>query len=303
MTRKNNFYLSILNLLKVSTNLSKIQKELSISKQQLNYYLRQLKQDGYIVKKDKGWYEVTDKSKNMTKYDKLLDKDIVRGHAYVWSIKLPQEIKGWNKRIQILKKKEINFNLVGALKTTPRIKVLGRKVWLCNNHLRIFDKPKESYYGKDAVESKNTSMNEIKLIVGALERKLGVSLNPVGISFQKEHYALIKNDLAIEENRKGNIIRISDDKGEWLLIDDSLEEGGELETTGKKALQTNVPMQKWWNDNKKQEFKVTPSFVLESLGGLLQTQQMNAHNIVKHQKVLDEMLKTLKMIQKSLDEK
>jgi len=42
---------------------------------------------------------------------------------------------------------------------------------------------------------------------------------------------------------------------------------------------------------------------MESIGGLIQTQQMNADNIVKHQKVLDEMLETLKKIQESLGKK
>ncbi len=300
MTKGNNFYLSIINSLKVSTNLTKIRNNLNISRQQLNYYLRQLKKQGYIIQKGKGWYEVSKKCKNMTNHDNHLPKDSTRGHAYVWKIKLPKEIKDWNKRIKILKKKRINFNLIGAKGNTPRIKILGRKVWLCNDNLRVFDKPRESYYGKNAIESRNSALNEIKLIVGILERKLGVSIKPTDISFQKEHYALIKNDLAIEENKRGNIIRISDESGEWLLMDDSLEKGGELENIGKKAFKTNVPMQKWWNDHKEQDFKVTPSFILESLNKSIQVQGMHSQNIIKHQKVLDEMLKTLKKIQKGI---
>lgn len=133
-----------------------------------------------------------------------------------------------------------------------------------------------------------------------LERKLGVLIKPEHIYFKKEHYALIKNDLAIEHNQKGEIVRVSDELGEWLLIDDSLGEGGELENVGKKAYQTNIPMQKWWNDQKETGFKVTPSFITESLAGIVQVQQMNADNIVKHQKVLDEMLITLKQIRDNL---
>jgi len=299
-TGKRNFYLPILNELKVSTNLSKIKKKLSISKQQLNYYLRQLKKRGLIIQKGKGWYEIVKGSKNSTVYGILLKPDNVRGHGYIWNIKLQQEIRGWNKRIEILKQKGVNFKLVGILKTTPRIKVLGRKIWLCNNHLRIFDKKDASYYGETAKESRYMALNEIKLIISALNSKLGVSLKPTDITFQKEHYALIKNDLAIEENRRGNIIRISDEYGEWLLIDDSLEQGGELENVGKSAYQTNIPMQKWWNDNKEYKFKVTPSFILKGIGGLLKTQQMNATNIIKHQKVLDEMSETLKQIRDNL---
>ena len=112
MTKKNNFYLSILNALRISTNLTKIQKKLNISKQNLNYYLRELKKNGYIYTKDKGWYELTERSKNLTKYDKILSKDISRGHAYIWNIYFSKEIKDWNKRIQILQEKGIHFKLV-----------------------------------------------------------------------------------------------------------------------------------------------------------------------------------------------
>jgi hypothetical protein len=47
--------------------------------------------------------------------------------------------------------------------------------------------------------------------------------------------------------------------------------------------------------------EVSPKFVLESLGQMLQVQQMHSHNIIKHQKVLDEMLIVLKKIQEKLD--
>ncbi len=300
MTRKLNFYLSILSNLKEEKNLTKIRKNLSISKQLLNYYLRELKKKGFVTQTDYGFYELTEKGKNPTKYGIFLKKDTIRGHAYIWTIKLPLEIRGWNKRIEILDKNNIHYKLVGALKTTPRIKVLSRKIWLCNNHLRIFDIEKSSYYGENATQVRYNSLKQIKRILGALNRKLGIYLKPIDIEFNKEHYALIKNDLAIEENKRGNIIRISDEDGEWLLIDDSLGLGGELENIGKKAYQTNIPMQKWWNENKQTNFKVTPMFILQTFGKIAETQVLDKANIKLHQKVLDETLITLKKIQEKL---
>lgn len=300
MTVKRNFYLPILTELKLSTNLLKIQKKLNISKQNLAYYLRGLKRNGYIVQKGRGWYEPTEKSKNSTKYHKFLQKDFIRGHAYVWKIEVPQEIKDWNKRIEILEKNNFKFKLVGVLKKIPSIKVLGRRVWLCNKHIRVFDKPKSSYYGQNAIESKKSSFYEILLIVRVLNNKLSINLKPKDIYFQKEHYALIKNDLAIDHNKRREQVHVSDEFGEWLLIDDSLGEGGELENIGKKAFQTNIPMQKWWNDNKKHNFKVTPTFLLESMNQVTQNQIMFAQNIERHMNILDEMRKTLKAIQEKL---
>jgi len=298
MTRNSNFYLPILNELKLKTNLSNIQKKLSISKQNLSYHLRELKKQGFIIQKGRGWYELTNKVKDSTKYGKLLVKDSSRGHGYIWELKLPQEIKDWDKRIEVLKQKGIHFNLVGALKTTPRIKVLGRKVWLCNDHLRIFDKPNQSYYGKTAIESRKYAMQEVILLLQVLETKLGISLNISDIYHKKEHYALIKNDLAIEHNKRGELIHISDKDGEWLLVDDSLEQGGELETIGKKSLVTNVKLQKWWNDKKEHDFKITDTFLLERMNQVTENQMAFAQNLESH----IEAIKTLSKAVKELKE-
>lgn len=308
-TKKQDFYLSIVNELKVSTNLTKIKSKLTLSKQELNYYLRQLKKEGFIIQRGRGWYEVVKEVKNSTKYDKLLVKDSVRGHAYIWTAKLPKEIEGWNKRIEILKEKGINFKLVGAKENTPRIKVLGRKVWLCNDHLRIYDKKEESYYGLNAKESRFLAFQEIKHIVGALNNKLGIFIKPSDIYFKREHYALIKNDLAIEENKRGNIWHISDEDGEWLLVDDSLGKGGELENIGKGSFKTNIPLQNWWNDNKKNNFEVTSTFILNTMNGIQQNQLVFDRNMSSHLEVLGKignevsnLGSAIKVLNKKIDE-
>lgn len=302
-TKENVFYFKVLNALKETTNLSKIQEDLNLSKQNLNYYLRQLKSKGMVINPRQGFWELTKESKNLTKYQHFLPKDFIRGHAYVIEIKLPKEIKEWDKRIEILKKNNIHFKLVGAKLDVPRIKVLGRKVWLCKDHLRIFDTKDASYYGINAIEGRKQAFWTFYKIVSIIENKFGIIIKPFDFEWKKEHYALIKNDLAIDQNRKGIIWRIADETGEWILIDDSLGEGGELENIGKQALTTNVKMSKWWNENKQTNFEVTPKFVLESLGKMIQVQNMNSQNIIKHQKVLDEMLLTLKEIRNYYEKK
>ena len=301
-TKKNNLYLPILNTFRETTNLTKIRQKFNISKQNLNNYLRDLKTNGYLIKKGRGYYEVN-RSKDLTKYGKLLSKDFTRGHAYIWTIKLPQEIEesgDWKNRVEILKSKGVHFNLVGAKGTTPRIKVLGRKVWLCNDHLRIFDKKGISYYGQDAKHVRHYVINEVSLIVGVLEKRLGVSIRSLDLEFNREHYALIKNDLAIEHNKKGETLHIKDKFGEWLLIDDSLGEGGELENVGKSAYRTNIPMQKWWNNQKETGFKVTPEFILESISKVTQNQEMFASNIEKHIAVLQGIEDAIKELKENL---
>ena len=107
---------------------------------------------------------------------------------------------------------------------------------------------------------------EILSIIKTIENKLGFLFKPLKYSIKKEHYALIRNDLAIDQNRKGIIMRIKDENGEeFLLIDDSLEQGGELETVGKGAFKNNIHLQKWWIEHKNTNFKMTPSFLMEKL--------------------------------------
>jgi len=264
-TKKNDFYLSILSYLKYSTNLKKLRNKLNLSKQQLNYYLRRLKKKGLIKNTSYGLWELTKQSKNSTKYEIPLSKDISRGHAYIINIYPEKLPKNWKNRLKIIKNKNINYKLVGAKQTTPRIKILGRKIWLCNNHIRIFDKKDQSYYGINAIESKKQAYWEFYKIINTLENKLGFSLKPYEFNWKKEHYALIKNDLAIQENQNGNIMRISDQTGEWLLIDDSLEKGGELETIGKKSLPNNIKLQKWWNDWKNNNFDINATDIKTKL--------------------------------------
>jgi len=287
ITKKENFHLAVLGELKKTTNLKKIQKNLGLYKEKLNYYLRQLKKKGFVRHKGYGWWEPTKESENLTEYGSFLKKDSIRGHGYIWNIKLPKKIKGWEKRLQIIEKKGIPFELVVSGKI-PRIKVLGRKVWLCKNHIRIFDKKKQSYYGETAKESKQKGIQQLFEILRVLENKLGFYFKPLEFDFQKEHYALIKNDLAIEHNRKGIIMKISDKKGQWLLIDDSLGGGGELENIGKKAYPTNIQMQKWWNDKKEHNFKITDTLLLNSIYQVTNNQKYFAEQMV----FLKENLKT-----------
>ena len=293
-TTKNNFHFKVFEELKIDTNLTRIKNKLKISKNNLNYYLRQLRDDDLITKKGRGWYEVKKKSENSTKYGRILLQDISRGHGFIWKVDLPKNIKSWNNRIEILKKNNVNYKLVGAMKDTPRIKALGRKVWLCNNHLRIFEMKGKSYYGDNAIEARKKACRELLDIVRVLENKLQINLgSPIDFDIGRDHYALIKNDLAKDCNKRGEILRIRDEGVEWLLVDDSLGAGGELETIGKKALVNNLMVQKWWNNMKDTKFKVTPDFVLNTMNGIQQNQLEYAENMVTHVAVLKKLGKAV----------
>ena len=292
-------YSPLFLLLKKTTNLTKIRKELKISKQNLNNQLRRLEREGYIKKISRGYYEVNFLTSNTLPKEvnfftpntpKKQEKEI-RGHAFIWTIKT-RKIDWFNK----LKKSNLDYKLVR--KATPRIFINNRKVWLGKKTIVIYES--HSFYGRTAVESRKYAVVTLLEILEALESRLQVNLKPYIFKPAREHYGIIKNDLARQCNRNNEKIKIRDDlEGEWLWIDDS-ESLGELETGGPKAMTRNIQVQKWWNNMKETKFEVTPKFILQSIGGLIETQVMNSKNIVKHQKVLDEMLITLKLIQGNL---
>ena len=277
MLPKESFYFTLLDKLKAGSYPARICKDLNISKQNLNYYLRKLKDLGHIEKKGYGVWEVKT-SKNSTKDTSKTLKQI-RGHAFIWSIKIPRDIRGWKQRKQILSRSNISFKEVG-LAGTPRIFIKNRKVWLGNNTITIYE-PK-SFYGDNAIESKKYAVIGLIEVLKALENKLNINLKPYTFKPSREHYGILRNDLAAQCNRTGEKIYIRDDAGDlWLWVDNSFNLH-ELETGGIKALPTNLQVQNWFNDHKKNDFKVTPSFVLNTMNGIQQNQLIFAKNMKSH---------------------
>jgi len=267
-------YLSIWNKIKEGKNQKQISKELNIKQQNVSYYLRRLKKLGIVRKLGYGVWETTTTQKKDLEHALSKSSKKIRGHAFIWKIKLGKKYD-W---IKILDNLNINYSLIRGY--TPRIVINKRKIWLGKKSVIIYDP--YSYYGKNAIESRKHSIISFLEIVDTLKRKIGVNLRGLPFTISREHYGMIKNDLAIQCNRNGEKIYVSDDKeGEWLWIDDS-HSLGELETGGKRALTRSIQVQNWWNDNKKYDFKVTPSFLLEQINKVTQNQLMFNENFESH---------------------
>jgi DNA-binding transcriptional ArsR family regulator len=287
--QSNGFYLTLFQYLKDGKTPSQISKEFKISKQNINYYLRKLKDKGLIKRKGYGVWEIT----GQIEHTLTLSKKTIRGHAFIWKVKT-KEID-WSS---VLKKAKIDFKLVRNC--IPRAFINQKKVWFGKNSLTIYEP--NSFYGENAIESRKYAWITLRETIQTISNKIGINLFPCEITPAREHFALIKNDLAKQVNRDGDRIYIRDSKGEWMWMD--MSDGvGELETGNHNALVNNIGVQKWWNDMKETKFEVTPKFILNSFGQMIQVQQMNSDNIVKHQKVLDEMLITLKAIRDNLNDK
>lgn len=230
---------------------AKISKKHNIKKTTLQYYLRQLKKEGIIEKVAYGTWEVKKKFKSSPKATTPQHKQI-RGHAFNWKVKFDRDYD-WVKH---LKKNNISFQLIGAMKSTPRILFDDKKIWLTKTGLIIYE-PK-SFFSKSSHTSKGMAVYELDKTIKLLSKALKMRLGAYSFKTSREHYGMIKNELARQYNERGDKMIIRDDRGDgWLWIDDSLSLG---------ELETNEPfvskqLQDWWNDAKANRFDMKMSDV------------------------------------------
>jgi len=254
MGSKKNFVLHLLiSEIKAGNNPAEICKKHNIKKQNLQYYLRQLRDEGIVERVGYGVWKVVKEVKKTTKAHRTQKQ--IRGHAFNWKVRFKHEIN-WVERLEKFK---IKYQLIGINSSTPRIIFQDKKIWFTKTGLVIYE-PK-SFFSQSSHTSKGMAVFELDSTVKALGRKLGISLDFYEFSTSREHYGQIKNELARQYNEKGEKLFIRDDGGIWMWIDDS-HSLSELETN-KPITSKNV--QDWYNDMKKTKFEVTPSFLLESL--------------------------------------
>jgi DNA-binding Lrp family transcriptional regulator len=271
----------IFSQIKMGRRPSEISKDLSISKQQLQYYLTKLKKDGSIKKVGYGVWQT---SKNRV-------ANSCRGHGFMWHIKLPQEIKVWE---QILIKKKIKFKKINA-DHTFQINFKDRRVWLSKKSIVLYDI--KSYFGQNAVESKKYAMFELKLILDALESKLGTPLKTkqgFQVKTTRQHYALVKNALAIQCNKNNERLNVYNENGLWFIIDNSFNLDEAETIHPKSALPDNIGIQKYFNEHKELKFEMTPKKVLTMIQGVAANQEMFNQNFSSHVEAIKTLSATVK---------
>lgn len=249
-------YLSVFELIKQDKRPSQISKILKLSPQHLQYYTTLLKKNGLIERVGYGVW-ATKRSINFhLRGDSKRSIKKVRGHAFIWRVKIDKKFN-W---LELLKDK--NYSLVRGI--IPRVIINNKKIWLSKDKILIYEN--KSFYGINALESRKFAVYELIETLKKLERYFSISLGKYYFKPIKEHFGLIKNELARQCNDKGEKIKISDNlDGDWLWIDDSeslaeLETGGRGVTKDRAAL--NMELQKWWNIKKKYNFEVTDEVIL-----------------------------------------
>ncbi|MGC9445400.1 MAG: hypothetical protein ACP5E9_10825, partial [Candidatus Methanospirareceae archaeon] len=223
---------------------AEIARDLGITKQRLQYYLDQLKAAGLVTKLGYGVWEVNDTAPSAApnrstkttqvaldkthKYKLLETSDSVRGHAFVFVLKVPPGLLNWNnrRRKEYLKSRGIAYQQLRIAGGGQRLWLEGRKVWLTNKSVIIYEK--SSFFATTARDAKHHALMSFIALVKKVERTLHADFTfRVGKEYRfkvsRQHYALVKNALAEQYDHEGKRLHVREpDAGKlWFVIDNS----------------------------------------------------------------------------------
>ena len=313
--RSKNFYLIVYNQIKEGVRPSVICKIFNISKQKLNYYLSTLKRAECIKKIGYGVWEICgefDEKKvkettRLTKYQPVKIKpDFVRGHAFQFKLKIPK-LRNWEKREEVLKKKNMGFKqLKHLLGKGQEIRIKGRKIWLTNKSIIIFEK--SSYLAKTAKDSKKYAIYDLFELVRSLESTLGANFKinkRYCFKVSKQHYALVKNSLAEQYNRDGKKLGVYSEDGLWFVIDNSYNLNEAETVHPETAVDDNTKVQNFFNGLKATE-NYTPQIMIKAVTQNAENLNNYAVHLKSHVKSVKQLgggVKELTKLIKKLDKK
>ena len=305
--KHSNLYLYILQQLKLGNQPAKMVRELGIPKTSFQYYLKKLKDRGAISKLGYGTWAVVnegilvknekceavriDMENPQAKLSHFLP-DSVRGHAFVFTLKTPEHLRNWNNenRELFLAKRDINFTDLTTFGGGQRIIFKGRKIWLTNKSVIIYEK--SSYLAETAANAKSHAIYNFISLIKSLERLLHADFTERAgrqytFKVSRQHYALIKNALAKQYDTEGKKLNVYSDKGLWFVIDNSFNLH-EAETVHPETADTdNVKVQNFFNSLKEQP--LTTGFILEVMHGIQENQMVFAQNMSSHIKVIKDL--------------
>lgn len=274
----------ILNLIKEGKSPAQISKDLSVAKQTIAYYVDKLKKLDCIERVGYGsWRFIKDLKQVPINHkgtrkgsNSDLQKREIRGHAFIWKIRFYDPIN-WENVVQKYKKLTLTFQRICKGKVFRTI-FRSRKIWLTKDGMVIYESL--DFFGPSSFSVKGTAVYEMDLIVKDLLRKLGLRFREYQFTTSREHYAIIKNELAKQYNdRKEKMIIKTEDGSVWLWIDHSKGEH-ELET---KDPIINRQVQNHYNSHRKHGFKHDADFI-----------ENQDQKIKKHDQIIDKSMKVLK---------
>jgi hypothetical protein len=289
-----------------------IAQQLGISKPALQYYLNQLKRAGSIRKLGYGVWEVlAEPPKEVKKTTQVgPDKtpliltslpqnfnffslpDAVRAHAFMLTLKVPKGLRNWTNDIrkQFLLEHELDFTPLHIAGGGQRIIFEGRKIWLTNPSVVIYDR--SSYFAGTSKDSKQLALYKLFALVRQLERSLHADFTErAGRQYRfkvsRQHYALVKNALAEQYDTEGKKLQVRTTSGLWFVIDNSFNLHEAETVHAETADIDNQKVQDFFNSLK--EYPLTTDFILQAMNGIQQNQVLFAENIHSHIRAIQDL--------------
>ena len=289
----------VLTEIKKGLSPAQICKKYNIPKQTLQYSVSKLKKLGCAEKVSYGiWRYIKEVPKEPKGRGKRYETSKqIRGHAFIWKIRFIQNNINWRKR---LVRYNIPYSNICNGKV-ERIIFKGRKIWLSKKGITIYE-PLD-FLGSSAIQTKGKAVWELDQLIKALGKKLNLNLNFYKFTTSREHYGLIKNELAKQYNNKGEKLYVRGEDGSvWLWIDNSHS----LHELENKEPLLNKKIQDWYNDHKKHNFEVTPSFILQAFAKnniqLLEYSKQNKEHLKLIQEYRSESQESRKVLKALLKE-
>lgn len=295
----------VLAFMKAGLSPAQISKKYNIPKQNISYFVGKLKKKGCIEKKGYGvWKYLKPFEKSNFNYKGSQKGQVglvkeIRGHAFIWKInfRMPIDLP-WEEKI---KKTNLSFQKICHGKVI-RIIFENRKIWLTRKGMVIYEAM--DFMGESSFKVKGVAVFEMDKLIKKLLKKVRVGFVPYVFTTSREHYGIIKNELARQYNDKKQKMHIRGEDGSvWMWIDDS-HSLGELENNEPLV---NRQVQNFWNDHKKTKFEVTPTKILKKfkdhdqiINKSMEVLEDYSEQIALHLHVEKEQLKTQLETQKLL---
>ena len=274
-------------------NISEIARYRKVSRQAVYDTFSSLIKKGLITKISRGAYDLTSKGIETLHHFVQLRYNL-RQHNLSFKISILQSKRNWDKKRHKL----------------TQLPYFNKSIKLKNNEQELFNLGKVSIrtttksmivkiptiYSKTTEEAIVQSFDCLYDIIPKLEKLFNVGLikdYKSNITIISQEYASINDALAKVYRKENNQLYVTDELGKvWMITDFSFSTDETEFISPERSVDDTDAIIPMLNDLRKNP--TTFSEVRNIIGGLLQVQKYNAMNIIKHQKVLDEMLITLK---------
>lgn len=205
------------------------------------YYCRILQEEGVLLKKGYGVWEVVGELKTTSKksivgkpYQTRITPKNKRGHGFRVSIQLP-EIKNWDKRQLWMDKVGMKYR---KIKQGQAVDIKGYNVWICSRSIKIHFPKEISLFAESAYECQNHAYNLSFTIARHIEQKFNIRIskgNKYVVRDTYGHYGDVGNELAKKLHRENKTLYVYGYDGKlWLSFDFSWKQFIEAETTHKE---------------------------------------------------------------------